>query len=122
MVFQELSMSIVSELRKHLIWSLLALLVVPLTGLAAEHPILPLGSPAPDFSLPGVDGKIHKLSDYASSKLLVVVFTCDHCPNAQMYEGRVTQIYDEYKDKGVAVVGHQPQRPQGDPHRRTGFF
>jgi peroxiredoxin len=112
MVFQELSMSIVSELRKHLIWSLLALLVVPLTGLAAEHPILPLGSPAPDFSLPGVDGKIHKLSDYASSKLLVVVFTCDHCPNAQMYEGRVTQIYDEYKDKGVAVVAISPNDPK----------
>jgi peroxiredoxin len=112
MVFQELSMSIVSELRKHVIWSLLALLVVPLTGLAAEHPILPLGSPAPDFSLPGVDGKIHKLSDYASSKLLVVVFTCDHCPNAQMYEGRVTQIYDEYKDKGVAVVAISPNDPK----------
>ena len=94
------------------IWSLLALLVLPLTCLAAEHPILPLGSPAPDFALPGVDGKIHKLSDYASSKLLVVVFTCDHCPNAQMYEGRVTQLYNDYKDKGVAVVAISPNDPK----------
>ncbi len=94
------------------IWSLLALLVLPLTCFAAEHPILPLGSAAPDFALPGVDGKIHKLSDYSSSKLLVVVFTCDHCPNAQMYEGRVTQLYKDYKDKGVAVVAISPNDPK----------
>jgi peroxiredoxin len=94
------------------IWSLLALLILPLTCLAAEHPILPLGSPAPDFALPGVDGKIHKLSDYSSSKLLVVVFTCDHCPNAQMYEGRVIQLYNDYRDKGVAVVAISPNDPK----------
>jgi peroxiredoxin len=105
-------MSIFSELMKKAIWSVLTLLVVPLTGLAAEHPILPLGSAAPDFSLPGVDGKIHKLSDYASSKLLVVVFTCNHCPNAQMYEGRVAQLYNDYKDKGVAVVAISPNDPK----------
>jgi peroxiredoxin len=105
-------MSNFSELKKKAIWSLLALLVVPLTGLAAEHPILPLGSAAPDFSLPGVDGNIHKLSDYASSKVLVVVFTCDHCPNAQMYEGRVSQLYNDYKDKGVAVVAISPNDPK----------
>lgn len=105
-------MSIVSEVRKKAIWSLLALLAVPLPGLAAEHPILPLGSAAPDFSLPGVDGSIHKLSDYASSKVLVVVFTCDHCPNAQMYEGRVTQIYNDYKARGVAVVAISPNDPK----------
>jgi peroxiredoxin len=92
--------------------SLLALLVLPASGFAAEHPILPLGSSAPGFSLPGVDGKIHKLSDYASSKILVVVFTCDHCPNAQMYEGRVTQLYNDYKDKGVAVVAISPNDPK----------
>jgi len=105
-------MSIFSELKKRAAWSLLALLVVPLTVRAAEHPILPLGSAAPDFSLPGVDGKIHKLNDYASSKVLVVVFTCDHCPNAQMYEGRVTQLYNDYKDKGVAVVAISPNDPK----------
>jgi peroxiredoxin len=71
-----------------------------------------LGSAAPDFSLPGVDGRLHKLSDYASSRVLVVVFTCDHCPNAQMYEGRVTQLYNDYKDKGVAVVAISPNDPK----------
>ncbi|MGC1461460.1 MAG: redoxin domain-containing protein, partial [Terracidiphilus sp.] len=60
----------------------------------AAHPTLPLGSPAPDFALPGVDGKIHKLSDYAASPVLAVVFMCDHCPIAQMYEQRVQQMAD----------------------------
>jgi peroxiredoxin len=105
-------MSTFSELKKRAIWSLLALLVVPLTALAVEHPVLPLGSAAPDFTLPGVDGTSHKLSDYASSKVLAVVFTCDHCPNAQMYEGRVTQLYNDYKDKGVAVVAISPNDPK----------
>src|ERR1700742_5110454 len=76
------------------------------------HPILPLGSAAPDFSLPGVDGKIHKLSDYASSQVLVIVFTCNHCPIAQMYDQRIQQLANDYKSKGVAVVAIQPNDPK----------
>ncbi len=91
---------------------LFALLLLPLAAMAAEHPILPLGSEAPNFALPGVDGKVHKLSDYASSKILIVVFTCDHCPNSQMYEGRVTRLYNDYKDKGVALVAISPNDPK----------
>ena len=76
-----------------------------------SHPILALGSPAPDFALPGVDGKIHKLSDYAASPILVVVFTCDHCPIAQMYEHRIEQMYEDYGKRGVAVVAIQGNDP-----------
>jgi peroxiredoxin len=76
------------------------------------HPILPLGSPAPDFSLSGVDGKIHKLSDYASNPILVVIFTCNHCPIAQMYERRIEQLYEDYGRKGVAVVAIQGNDPK----------
>lgn len=76
------------------------------------HPILPLGSPAPDFSLPGVDGKVHKLSDYASSPVLAVIFTCNHCPIAQMYEQRIEQLYENYSKKGVAVVAIQGNDPK----------
>jgi peroxiredoxin len=77
-----------------------------------SHPILPLGSPAPDFSLPGVDGKKHNLADYASSPILVVVFTCNHCPIAQMYEQRIQQLEADYRDRGVAVVAIQPNDPK----------
>jgi peroxiredoxin len=76
------------------------------------HPILALGSPAPDFSLPGVDDKIHKLSDYASSPVLVIIFTCNHCPIAQMYEQRIEQLYESYGKKNVAVVAIQGNDPK----------
>jgi peroxiredoxin len=77
-----------------------------------NHPILVLGSQAPDFSLPGVDGKTHKLADYASSPVLVVVFMCNHCPIAQMYEERVQALTDDYRDRGVAVVAIEPNDPK----------
>jgi peroxiredoxin len=94
-------------------WKLLVVLTLSLTAWAQEsHPILKLGSPAPNFELPGVDGKIHKLADYASSPILVVVFTCNHCPIAQMYERRIAQLAADYHDRGVAVVAIQPNDPQ----------
>jgi len=77
-----------------------------------NHPILALGSSAPDFSLPGVDGKTHQLSDYAASPILVVVFTCNHCPIAQMYEQRIQQLEVDYRNRGVAVVAIQPNDPK----------
>jgi peroxiredoxin len=59
-----------------------------------------------------VDGQIHKLSDYAGSRVLVVVFTCDHCPIAQMYEQRIEQLYEDYGKRGVAVVAIQGNDPK----------
>jgi peroxiredoxin len=87
-------------------------MALPLFAQTPSHPILALGSPAPDFALPGVDGKIHKLSDYAKSPALVVVFTCDHCPIAQMYEQRIEQLYEEYGKRGAAVVAIQGNDPK----------
>ncbi|MGD0938665.1 MAG: redoxin family protein [Terracidiphilus sp.] len=87
-------------------------------GLAAgaccetTHPILALGSPAPNFALPGVDGKMHQLSDYAASPVLAVVFTCNHCPIAQIYEQRIEEIYENYGKRGVAVVAIQGNDPK----------
>ena len=93
-------------------WRVFALLILALTASAQPtHPILALGSPAPNFELPGVDGAIHKLADYSSSAVLVVVFTCNHCPIAQMYETRIAQLAADYKDRGVAVVAIQPNDP-----------
>ncbi len=75
-------------------------------------PTLAIGSPAPDFHLPGIDGQVHSLADYNSAKILVVVFTCDHCPTAQLYEGRIKQLAADYQDKGVALVAIQPNDPK----------
>ncbi len=95
----------------HLI-TLAAALMFSLGAWAQQtHPILPIGSPAPNFELPGVDGAIHKLSDYSASPVLVVVFICNHCPIAQMYEKRVGELAADYKDRGVSVVAIQPNDP-----------
>ena len=94
------------------VWKVLILLPLSLALWAQEsHPILALGSPAPNFELPGIDGKTHKLADYASSPVLVVVFACNHCPISQMYEHRITQLRDDYQNRGVAVVAIQPNDP-----------
>jgi thiol-disulfide isomerase/thioredoxin len=75
-------------------------------------PILKIGAQPPDFNLPGTDGTMHKLSDYASSKVLVVIFTCDHCPVAQMYEKRIKQLTADYARRGVFVVAINPNDPK----------
>jgi peroxiredoxin len=93
-------------------WKILFVLLVSLAASAEDHPILPLGSAAPNFVLPGVDGKTHQLSDYASSPVLVVAFMCNHCPIAQMYERRIQQLAADYKSKGVAVVAIEPNDPK----------
>ncbi len=77
-----------------------------------SHPTLALGSPAPDFSLPGADDAVHKLADYSANKVLVVIFTCNHCPIAQMYEERINQLYADYHSKSVAVVAIQGNDPK----------
>lgn len=98
-------------MRKFVAFALFSMMSIALYG-QSLHPILPLGSKAPNFALPGVDGKIHKLSDYASSPILVVIFTCDHCPIAQMYESRIEKLYEEYGRRGVAVVAIEGNDPQ----------
>src|ERR1700723_4725850 len=96
-----------------MMWRILILVTFSLGVWAQEsHPILAPGSPAPNFELPGVDGKTHKLADYAASPVLVVVFMCNHCPIAQMYEQRVQALADDYRDKGVAVVAIEPNDPK----------
>ena len=88
----------------------LALVLPALPAAAAEEDVKPLaaGAAAPDFDLPGVGGKRHKLADYAGAKVLVVVFTCNHCPTAQAYEDRLIRLHEDYKGKGVALVAINP--------------
>jgi len=82
---------------------------------AADPPgfqTLAIGDAAPDFKLPGVDDKEYTLASFADAKLLVVIFTCNHCPTAQAYEQRIIQLHADYRDKGVAVVAISPNDPQ----------
>ena len=86
---------------------------IPVNGNAFSDPVtLSIGSPAPDFNLPGVDGKNHKLSDFADARVLVVVFTCNHCPTAQAYEQRIKDLVQDYRARGVALVAISPNDPK----------
>lgn len=77
-----------------------------------EPKTLGIGDKAPDFNLPGVDGKEHKLAEYDRAKLLVIVFTCNHCPTAQAYEERIKKLAGNFRDKGVALVAISPNDPK----------
>jgi peroxiredoxin len=77
-----------------------------------EHKTLAIGSPAPDFKLPGVDGKTYSLSSFKNAAVLVIVFTCNHCPTAQAYEDRIIQLTKDYSAKSVAVVAISPNDPK----------
>jgi peroxiredoxin len=82
---------------------------------AAEAPIVPtlaIGAAAPDFDLPGVDGRRYSLKDFASAPVLVIVFTCNHCPTAQAYEDRIQKLHDDHAGKGVALVAISPNDPK----------
>jgi peroxiredoxin len=63
-----------------------------------------LGTEAPQFDLPGVDGQNHSLDSYASSEVLVLVQSCNHCPYVQAWEDRLSAIARDYADRGVRVV------------------
>src|SRR5439155_15952334 len=65
---------------------------------------LPLGSSAPDFSLPGVDGKTHSLGSFKDKAILVVAFWCNHCPYVQAREDRTIAVQKEFAGKGVQFV------------------
>jgi len=91
----------------------LAVLLVCCPLFAAENPpTLALGAAAPDFNLPGVDGRNWALKDFAPARALVVIFNCNHCPTAQYYEPRIKQIAADYKDKQVALVAISPSDPK----------
>ena len=67
--------------------------------------MLPLGTKAPDFSLPNVDGQSASLSDFAGAKALLVVFMCNHCPYVIHVAPELAKLAAEYQAKGVSVIG-----------------
>jgi len=101
---------------KNLFVIIVSLLLATLNATAQnEHPepkILTIGSQAPDFLLKGVDDKMYSLRDFSDAKILVIIFSCNHCPTAQAYENRIISIYDEFKTKGVQLVMISPNSPK----------
>jgi thiol-disulfide isomerase/thioredoxin len=96
----------------------LALLVAaalsPPRAVADDGPAVPtlaIGASAPDFDLPGVDGKRYTLASFAGAKVLVLVFTANHCPTAQAYEERIEKLHADFEGRGVQIVLVSPNDP-----------
>jgi peroxiredoxin len=89
-------------------------LALPALAGAADGPSFPtlaIGAKAPDFDLPGVDGQRYTLASFAKAKVLVFVFTANHCPTAQAYEDRVAKLDADYASRGVQIVLVSPNDP-----------
>ena len=66
--------------------------------------MLGLGSKAPDFELVGVDGRKYTLASFSGKQVLVVIFSCNHCPYVKDYEDRMVAVQQDYDSKGVQLV------------------
>src|ERR1700730_11147593 len=77
-------------------------------GLPADAHDLKIGEAAPDFSLPGIDGKTYTLAAFKDANLLMVVFLSNHCPYSHAAETRLLPFAAEMKPRGLAVVAINP--------------
>ena len=80
-----------------------------------EHEGLHVGDKAPDFRLQNIDGTFKSLDSYEDAKGFVVVFTCNHCPFAVMYEDRLIDLHNTYAPKGYPVIAINPNNPEAVP-------
>jgi peroxiredoxin len=95
-------------------FALLALALVTVTARAEDNlHDLQIGDPAPDFSLPGIDGKTHTLAEYKDAKLLMVAFLSNHCPSSHAAEARIMKLVGETKGKGLVFIAINPNNPNG---------
>jgi peroxiredoxin len=70
-----------------------------------------IGDKAPDFKLKNIDNSYVALDQYANEKGLILIFTCNHCPYAKLYEDRIVALDKKYKSKGYPVVALNPNNP-----------
>lgn len=69
-----------------------------------EDKCIKIGDKLPEFSLVATDHKIYSTKDFKDKDILIVMFTCNHCPYVQAYEERLITLQNEYKDKGVQFI------------------
>ncbi|MDO8428293.1 MAG: thioredoxin family protein [Candidatus Diapherotrites archaeon] len=71
----------------------------------SSYKILQKGSKAPEFSLPGTDGKTHSLTEFTGKKALLIVFMCNHCPYVVPKVSYLIELQNKYQNKGLQIVG-----------------
>ena len=70
-----------------------------------ESTMPPLGTPAHDFSLEGIDSKIYSLKSYSEKEIIVIIFMCNHCPYVKAVLKRIIALQNEFIDRGVQFIG-----------------
>lgn len=98
-------------MQKLLFFTVAAILSTSVMANPEDPKTLSIGTTAPDFKLPGIDNKTYTLASFKSANILVIIFTCNHCPTAQAYEDRMIQLAKDYSGKGVAIVAVSPNDP-----------
>jgi peroxiredoxin len=80
--------------------------------------LVPLGTPAPDFTLASVDGASYSLHDFGKPALLVA-FLCNHCPYVRHVEAKLGEVVAGFHDLDVVgICGNDPEAyPDDAPHR-----
>jgi len=81
--------------------------------------MVPLGSPAHDFSLPCTDGKTYSLESFKDKKVLVVIVMCNHCPYVKAVFDRIVAIQKDYAERGLQVIGINPNDEKNYPEVET---
>ncbi|MEJ1236817.1 thioredoxin family protein [Chryseolinea sp. T2] len=82
---------------------------------AMVGPAYQVGDAVSDFTLKNVDGKMISLSDYKSSKGVIVIFDCNTCPYSQAYNDRIVQLNKNYASKGYPVITINANNPEISP-------
>jgi thiol-disulfide isomerase/thioredoxin len=100
---------------------LLLLNLVPGLIYSQDPQVLEIGDAAPGFSLPGVDGKTYNLESFDDYKVLVFIFTANHCPTAQAYEDKIIDLYDKFHAQGVGFVLISPNDPKAVALEEMGY-
>ncbi len=91
---------------------LMIVILVKTIGLWAQDPAtLTIGQPAPEFELRGIDGNIYNLNSFIDAKVLMVVFSANHCPTAQAYEERMKQLNSDYRSDQMQMVAISSNHP-----------
>ena len=91
------------------------LLILSVTLTSFVNPGYEVGDYANDFKLKNIDGNMVSLADYPNAKGFIVIFTCNHCPYAKLYEDRIVALDKSFKKKGYPVIAINPNDPEKYP-------
>ena len=87
------------------------MLSVAVICFADDVKILEIGQQAPDFKLTGIDGKEYTLTSFKDAKVLTIIFSANHCPTAQAYEGRMKKLSADYDPGQMQLLAISSNHP-----------